>query len=372
MLGSGDLGIKELVSHSGEFLLPTCSIVRRALETSHDLDLKCCIDPALQPLMSMVSGGLWLPFTRMMLFIAPIIVCGLLEVMQAVTAVHFDANWFWWCDTVASAGFLAFLRFELRLSFGNMLPFILPVTIEAVCPHCAGNQPGCSFGADGKCPTLGEMTTNAAIIIGASAAIGKSLSLKISVLPRFLRAIGGPALHVIQLLAKQPAKGTEFAHTMTSTAHEILSAIGAGVYTLEQALLRISELMDQLDEDVEADAKKIKKLQMILRLLETAAKTGKLTESGGAASEAGVFTFLWAKISEFVSGKEMQVKVKLEAASTSSDDASKGSTFSAKTVRFETEMEFAEAMNLFVLFTSSLNLVHQPENCPQMTTNRKK
>ena len=77
-------------------------------------------------------------------------------------------------------------------SLGLLLVLALP--IQAVCPHCAGNQEGCTFATDGECPAAGEIVMNAAVIGGLATAGGKLLSLKKAILPRFFRAVGSAAL----------------------------------------------------------------------------------------------------------------------------------------------------------------------------------
>lgn len=191
------------------------------------------------------------------------------------------------------------------------------------------------------------------------------LQVKLSILPRFIRAIGGAAIHFIQLLSAQKGpRGTPFEHTIDTSGHAILSAIGAGVYSMNEALLRISELQDGLDE-TEGGERKFKKLDRLLKMLEAAAKTG--TVAGGhAAAQSGVFTFLYAKNMEFVEGKEMQVKVKLADVANrvkENEDECKPCEFSAKVARVNTEMEFAEILNLFVMFCAALGLADAPVLC---------
>ena len=83
---------------------------------------------------------------------------------------------------------------------------------------------------------------NAAVIGGLATAGGKLLSLKMAILPRFLRAVGSAALSVITLLAKQPAKGTTFVFDVDTPKNTVLSAIAIGVTSIAEVLLRISEL----------------------------------------------------------------------------------------------------------------------------------
>ena len=61
------------------------------------------------------------------------------------------------------------LRHELFMIFGGLWLFCVLLIVGsnlvlAVCPHCFDNQAGCTFGSDGQCPALGEVTLNTAII----------------------------------------------------------------------------------------------------------------------------------------------------------------------------------------------------------------
>ena len=240
----------------------------------------------------------------------------------------------------------------------------LPI-VQAVCPHCSNHCTDCTFDTDGKCPALGEVVMNAAIIGGLTAGVGKALQVKLSILPRFIRAIGGAAMHFIQLLAAQKGPhGTPFVHDIDTSGHSILSAIGAGVYSINEALLRISELQDGIDDSTEPGERQLKKLDRLVKMLEAAVRAGSVV-GGNAAARSGVFTFLFAKVTEFVHGKEMQVKVKLEGPTRTKDteEECKPCEFSAKVTRVTTELEFAEILNLFVMFCAALGLADAPLLC---------
>ena len=49
--------------------------------------------------------------------------------------------------------------------------FALVAKVGAVCPHCSSNIPSCTFDSDGKCPAVGTITENAALVAGVAAAI---------------------------------------------------------------------------------------------------------------------------------------------------------------------------------------------------------
>ena len=79
--------------------------------------------------------------------------------------------------------------------------------VQAVCPHCSNHCTDCTFDQDGNCPALGEVVMNAAIIGGLTAGTGKILQIKNSILPRFMRAIGGAAMHFFSF-ASDPKEPT--------------------------------------------------------------------------------------------------------------------------------------------------------------------
>ncbi len=234
---------------------------------------------------------------------------------------------------------------------------------QAVCPYCSDNQESCSFATDGKCPAAGEVAINAAVIGGVAAMAGRALSVKISLLPRFIRAVGSGALAVVTLLANKPAKGTAFEFDADTPANVVMAAIAVGRYTTGEALLRIAELQAGLDPEEEggADKKTMLKLDRLLKLLEAAGKANTFNTSVATASDGGVYTFLWGKVTEFVYNKEMQVKVQLPGAENKESEGSTSSkVFSASIRRLTSEMEFAEALNLFIMFTSAIGLVTAP------------
>ena len=57
--------------------------------------------------------------------------------------------------------------------------------VEAVstCPHCSGHFESCTYGTDGKCPTVDVVVANAAIVAVGSGVLSLSKIIK----PRFMR-----------------------------------------------------------------------------------------------------------------------------------------------------------------------------------------
>ena len=203
---------------------------------------------------------------------------------------------------------------------------------------------------------------NAAVLGGVAAMAGRAISVKVSLLPRFIRAVGSGALAVVTLLANKPAKGTAFEFDTDTAPNVIMAAIAVGRYTTAEALLRIAELQAGLDPDEAsgADLKKMQKLDRLLKLLEAAGKVNTFNATV-SASDGGVYTFLWGKVTDFVYNKEMQVKVQLPGNENKDSDGNASSkVFSASIRRLSDEMEFAEALNLFIMFTSAVGLVTAP------------
>ena len=78
---------------------------------------------------------------------------------------------------------LVFATFKRAVGklFTTLLPFFLLLwmrVVYAVCPHCSNHCTDCTFAENGRCPALGEMTMNAAIIGGLAAGAGRAFGCK--------------------------------------------------------------------------------------------------------------------------------------------------------------------------------------------------
>ena len=224
------------------------------------------------------------------------------------------------------------------------------------CPHCHGNAPSCTFAMDKKCPLITIVAANAMVIAGTATAVGLSLTHLIR--PRFLRAFMSASLDVIQSHVRRPAPGTAFVINIDTKMKDILQAISSGQYTMELAFLRLGELSDDLDPSKDTDKPKIARLERNIKLLGeakdvSAFKTSTTHESDGG----GVFSFIWAKLSVFVSNKEMDSRVTIYGQKSGEDSSSTTKhAFTAKAVLLSSMEECAETMNLFILFVVSLGI----------------
>jgi hypothetical protein len=229
--------------------------------------------------------------------------------------------------------------------FGLLFLFISPV--GAVCPHCFGNFPSCTFDRDQKCPTIDVPTANAAIVAAGVGALTLSKIIK----PKFMRIFSRVAFDTVLALVKRCEPGTAFEITASTKSTAILTAIENGQVSMEIALFKLCELMEAASDDAERA-----NLKYRLDCLKTASDVrSKLPSASGAFKglfDSGVLTFMWAKVSEFVMSKGMQVKLHIDAIK--GGDVGGTSDLSAKVHRPATMEQFSEMMNLFLLYTHGL------------------
>ena len=230
------------------------------------------------------------------------------------------------------------------LYLGLFFSALAPVG-AVTCPHCFGNLASCTYGDDAKCPTIDVPTANAAIV---AAGVGALTIAKI-IKPRFLRMFSRVAFDTVLCLVKRSEPGTAFEITSTTTSTAILSAIHNGQLSMEMAIFKLCDLMEAADGEETRSTLKYR-----LDSLKTAADVRSKLPSGAFKGlyDSGVLTFMWAKVSEFVMTKGMQVKLHMDASR--SGDSSSSSDLSAKIHRPETMEQFAEMMNLFCLYSHGL------------------
>ena len=70
--------------------------------------------------------------------------------------------------------------------------------------------------------------------------------------------------------------------------------------------------------------------------------------------DTGILTFMWAKVSEFVMKKDMQVKLHIDAAVAKASETT--SALSAKISRPTTMAEFSEMLNLWIMYLHGLGI----------------
>jgi hypothetical protein len=216
------------------------------------------------------------------------------------------------------------------------------------CPHCSGNFPSCKYATDGKCPTVDQVVSNVAVI---AAGVG-ALSLTGLIRPRFLRMFSRVSFDTLLALVKRTEPGTSFTITASTTPQAIMTAVANGMTTMDQVLITLVQLIDE-----ESDAGKAAKLSRRLDCLKLcadikASSKGRGGTSGSSLFDSGILTYIWAKVSNFVMEKGMQIK--LNGGEGKSD--SSASDLSAKLSRPVKFSDFAEMMNLFIMFVHGLGV----------------
>ena len=223
----------------------------------------------------------------------------------------------------------------------------VPVAL-AVCPGCAGNIASCTYDTNGKCPTIDVPTTNAALVAGlATVSAGVTLTLTNIISPRFLRMFSRAHLQAVLSLVRRPQPGTIFEIKPNTKLAAILTAVSNGLITMEQATLAMAGFVD---DETDADAKKL--LMEKFKLL-TSTKDLKAFSTGSAtATDLGVYSWLWGKITNFVAERGMQT-AKVDVPT---ESAQATSVLSTSIKRFTNQVDFYESLNLFIMFTVALGL----------------
>ena len=229
--------------------------------------------------------------------------------------------------------------------FGTLFFFFLFEPIFAGCPHCSGNLASCTFDTNQKCPLLGAVTHNMTVV---AAGVGV-LSLANVIKPRFLRLFSRVSFETILALVARSAPGTPFEVTVDTKVPEIMQAIANSRVTMETVVLKLCNLVEEAaDDGVRATV--TRRLECIKTACDIQHKVG--VELSSNLFDTGILTFMWAKVSEFVMAKDMQVKLTGDLTKSESSSANK----SAKVVRPQDSMEFSEMLNLFILYTHALGI----------------
>ena len=221
--------------------------------------------------------------------------------------------------------------------------------VGSTCPHCFGNFMSCTFDTDSKCPAIVDVTNNAAVIAAGSGILTLAKLIK----PRFMRLFSRVHLDTILTLASRKEPGEAFDITEDTTGTQLLMAIQNGRTTMEMAIFKLCELMD-----TETNATKRAVLKNRMDCMKTASDIRAKLPSGAFTGlyDTGVLTFMWAKVSEFVMSKSMQVKLHVEGVKPSSSDSTSASDLSAKVVRPSSMEEFGEMLNLYTMYLHGLGV----------------
>ena len=227
----------------------------------------------------------------------------------------------------------------------------------AQCRVCNGNFASCTFASDGSpCPTSGLIAANANVMTAGTGAIRMVGLVK----NRFLKMFSSTTFEALVNLVNRPEPGAPFVIEADTKGTAILTAISNGQVTLEFANWRIQELIDDVDVTAANAAGTLSKLRGKLDGLKVKANNDKTVSCMPCASsvDMGIFSYLWAKVSEYVMTKNMQAKMILDSAMAVGmqvNSASSSSSALAATIHRPEKMEdFSEMMNLFTMMCTAL------------------
>ena len=219
-------------------------------------------------------------------------------------------------------------------------------SVTAVCPNCFGNIASCTYDAGGVCPFVKSVSDNAGVVAGLAASAGAALTLTGLISSRFLRIFTRAHIQAIMHLVRRPAPGTIFEIKSDSKIKDILTAVAAGQVTMEQAAIAFVGFIDD-----ETDDDKRKALTEKYKLITSTKDLSSFASGHGA--DAGVYSWLWGKITNFVHDRGMQVQVDTGVGSSSSSTAH---VLTTTIKRFKDQTDFFESLNLFIMFATAIGL----------------
>ena len=219
-------------------------------------------------------------------------------------------------------------------------------SVTAVCPNCFGNIASCTYDAGGVCPFVKSVSDNAGVVAGLAASAGAALTLTGLISSRFLRIFTRAHIQAIMHLVRRPAPGTIFEIKSDSKIKDILTAVAAGQVTMEQAAIAFVGFIDD-----ETDDDRRKALTEKYKLITSTKDLSSFASGHGA--DAGVYSWLWGKITNFVSDRGMQVQIDTGAGSSSSSTAH---VLTTTIKRFKDQTDFFESLNLFIMFATAIGL----------------
>ena len=218
--------------------------------------------------------------------------------------------------------------------------------VASTCPHCNGNFASCKWEDSGTCPTVTVVAENAAIFMGTAAGI---LTLTAIVKAKFLRAFSKTSLSTLLTLFNRPAPGTPFVVTAGTKGSAILSAVSFGQISVESALFQLADLLEEAATDTERLLIK-GRIETIKVLKPRVDEEGE----GFVPVSLGIYSFIWAKCSEYVMSQAHLDRVSVDARDSSGSSGGTSSSFSARIFRPGSMSDFGEMINLFIMICHGL------------------
>ena len=228
---------------------------------------------------------------------------------------------------------------------GTLLPllFFLTSVVQpciSVCIHCKDTILPAHESAN--CPLASDIASNVDLFsTGTLGSIPKVTNL---LPPPILRMFPKAALEAMVGFASAPANGVQIDFTTaqyTSSANVVKAAF-YGHCTHEEACMELQTRLDAAEDELA-----VSKIARSIELL------SKNSASGVASSMQGVYTYMWARISSFVTAPSFDV-----ARLTMEDAASKmpASGMVAKLVRPKSINHFFEMLHVFIFVVVSVGL----------------
>lgn len=224
-----------------------------------------------------------------------------------------------------------------------LLAHFVPVA-ATTCPHCFGNFASCDWASSSTCPTVTVVAANATVI-AAGAGV---LTLTSIVKAKFLRAFSKTSLSSLITLFSRPSPGTPFVIKESTKGSEILSAVSFGQVSVESALFQLADLLEEADDE---DKRALIKGRIgTLKVLQPRVDQD---VTGSAPVSLGIFTFIWAKVSEYVMTHAHVDRVVIDTRE-SKGGSSSSSTFTARIYRPSSFEQFGEMINMFIMHCHGL------------------
>ena len=227
----------------------------------------------------------------------------------------------------------------------------LPI-VECVCPYCFGALPSCSWETNNQCPSDTTIAENIALVTAVSSATaiagGKLFKMPGVMAQKYLRMFTSASLAALLRLCLKSTAGTAFELKASTTVAEAMQAIRNGQITASDVIVGFGGFIDEAaDEAVE------RKLAAKAKTIAEARDAGLLAVGLSTdADQCGPWLFLWAKVTNYV----MTRTTALSSVMVATGDGKPPSTVMVKAAVFDSEHEFFEALNLFVMWTTALGL----------------
>ena len=232
-----------------------------------------------------------------------------------------------------------------------LLLLSLPI-FGCVCPHCFGALPSCTWESSSSCPSDTTITENLALVAAVSTATaiagGKLFKMPGVMAQKYLRMFTSASLSALLRLCLKSTAGTAFELKATTTVAEAMQAIRNGQITAADVIVGFGGFIDSA-----ADEAAERKLAAKAKTIAEARDAGLLAVGLSTnADQCGPWLFLWAKVTNFV----MNRTTALSSVMVETGEGKPPSTVTVKAATFDSEHEFFEALNLFIMWTTALGL----------------